>query len=178
MTETDIITIELTPEMVTEAKKVHQERLIHKQSDKTRLAITNHGVYGELGHMAVEQAFEELGLYYESTRTIRYNGGDPYDVKYENDTIDVKATHGVIDNWYYNKEFLVFQAQLDDPKIELVTHFCFVVVNPDLTEAYIFGIIDVNDFLHNSYPVKLKWDNQGIRANKLRPFRNYAFRVR
>jgi hypothetical protein len=42
-----------------------------------------------------------------STRKIRYNGGDPYDIKYENDTIDVKATHGVIDKWFYNKEFFI-----------------------------------------------------------------------
>lgn len=177
MNEEDIITIELTPEMVAEAKRVHQERLIHKQSDKTRLAISNHGVYGELGHMAVEAALENLEVPFESTRTIRYNGGDPYDIKYEYDTIDVKATHGVIDKWFYNKEFLVFQAQLDDEKIELVSHFCFVVVNPDLTEAYIFGIIDVPDFLKNSYPVQLKWPNKGIRARYLKPFRKYIYRV-
>jgi len=177
MNEEDIITIELTPEMVAEARRVHQERLIHKQSDKTRLAISNHGVYGELGHMAVEVALENLEVPFESTRTIRYHGGDPYDIKYENDTIDVKATHGIIDKWFYNKEFLVFQAQLDDPKIELVSHFCFVLVNPDLTEAYIFGIIDVPDFLKNSYPVQLKWPNQAIKSRFLKPFRKYIYRV-
>ena len=177
MNEDDIITIELTADMINEARKVHAERLIHKQSEKTRLAIDNHGVYGELGHMAVEEALDRMRLLYESTRKIRYNGGDPYDIKYENDTIDVKATHGVIDQWFYNKEFLVFQAQLDDPKSELVSHFVFVVVNPDLTEAYIFGIIDKYDFLEKCYPVKLKWENQGIRANKLKPLRRYIYRT-
>lgn len=162
--------------MVEEAYKEAEYLNKSKEGQKTRIVAEDHNVYGSLAHQAVEAAFEDAGLQYTSFRQEKYKRGDKYDIAYENDRIDVKGTHGVLNQWYYNKQFLVFQHQIDNPKFELTTHLTFVMVHPGKHTAYIFGIIERDEFMEKCEAVKIKYDNQGIRAYHLKPFRQYMFR--
>lgn len=146
---------------------------------KTRNATEERDIIGSLAHQAVEIAFERNNLYYESYRNKKrpLGEGDTTDILYEQDSIDVKGTRGEPGKWFYNKSFLVFQKQLDDPKIENITHFCFVLVKEDYSEGWIFGVISLSDFKKLSKPVTLMYENQEIRAFQLVPFNKYAFRV-
>ena len=177
-----IVRVDITEEMIAEAQAEQKWLDENKEGAKTRDAYHNKTLIGSLGHQAVEHTFENMDFAYTSTRKIKYKQGDTYDIQYENDYIDVKATHGKLDEkWFFNKEFLVFQAQLDDPKIDLITHFVFVLVDMDEREAYIFGAIHRSDFMSNSNEVKannyLKWDNRAIKAKQLKPFISYICRT-
>lgn len=178
MERESIVTIDLNDDMVREAEQMGAWLDKNKQGAKTRDAYQGKNVIGNLAHNAVEVAFNNHGLIYESTRLVQYKGGDKCDIIYEDDYIDVKGTHGKPDQWFYNKEFLVFQAELDDPKIEAITHFIFVVVDLPGMQAHIYGVIGREQFLSRSYPVRLKYDNQAIKSRQLTPFNNYIFRVR
>lgn len=174
----NIVTIDLNDDMIAEAEKMGAWLDKNKQGAKTRDDYKGKNVIGNLAHNAVEVAFDNHGLLYQSTRMVEYKRGDVLDIKYENDCIDVKGTHGKLDQWFFNKEFLIYKAELDDPKIEVITHFVFVVVDiPDM-KAHIYGTMKRDDFIEKSYPVKLNHDNQAIRARQLTPFNNYIFRLR
>lgn len=172
----DIITVPITQEMIMEAEE-EASFLKSKYGSNTRPVISERDIIGSLAHQAVEVFLDSQELAYKSYRKIKYQHGDNLDIEYENDKIDVKGTHGELDQWFYNKNFLVFQDQLDDPKINKLTHFVFVLVKPDFSEAYIFGIISIGDFLSKSKEVILKYKNQEIRAYQLRPFRKYIWRT-
>lgn len=177
LTLDDIIEIDITPEMVEEAREEHARLIKKNMSPKTRLVMDNHNVIGSLAHQAVEIALENMGVAYTSYRREIYVGGDKCDIEYDTDTIDVKGTHGILDKWFYNKDFLVFADQLKDEKIKEISHFLFTLVHKDLTTVWIFGIITVSEFLDRATPVRLKYDNLAIKARYLRPFRSYIFRV-
>lgn len=182
MEKLDIITIPITMEMMAEAEREEAERS-EKHGNSTRWTQRNNGdivrqdLVGSLAHQAVEIAFNNLGLGYESTRKIRYKKGDTYDVVYEEDYIDVKGTAKRFnENYFYNESFLIYQKQLDDPKIEQITHFCFVLIDFQESKAHIYGVITLRDFMKESQPKQLQYMNREIKAYKLKPFRKYAFR--
>jgi hypothetical protein len=176
MDKDNIITIDLTTDMIAEARK-DAEFLRSKMSWRTINLKDNRDIIGSLAHQAVEQAFENTEMYFESTRKLKYLHGDEYDIKYENDTIDIKGTAGTLDKWFYNKSFLVITKQLEKEKIEKISHFCFVVVEPDYTQAYIFGLMERHNFVNKSTNVSLKFENKMIRARELKPFRDYVYHV-
>lgn len=174
----DILTVDLDDDMIrtAEAEQVWLDE--HKQGAKTRNAYNDKDIVGSLAHQAVEVSFANYNVPFTSTRLERYDRGDTCDIVYEDDTLDVKGTHGKIDQWFYNKGFLVFQAQLDDPKTEAITHFVFVLVDRDAYKAHIFGVIRRTEFLDKSTPVTLKYENRRILARQLTPFSKYVYRIR
>lgn len=177
MTIKDIITFGIDETMIEEAKREQAERA-EKIGRGTRNAYEDRDLIGSLAHQGVEQTLDMWGLGYTSTRTERYEHGDWTDLVYDGNSIDVKGTHGTFnEKYYYNQGFLVFQSQLDNPKIEKISHFLFTQIEPDLSQGYIFGIIDRHTFLDKATPVTLKYDNMQIRAYQLKPFRNFIFRV-
>lgn len=153
------------------------ENLKVKYGRNTIDVIEDRDIIGSLAHMAVEKAFEAFQIDCFSTRREMYNGGDKFDIAFMDDRLDVKGTHGEFNQWFYRKQFLIFTNQLQKAKMSEMTHFCFVEVNPDFSEAYIYGVISKEDFLEKSEPVKLRYDNQGIRAYDLTPLRKYIFHV-
>lgn len=182
MTRSDINQVEISEEMLLEARQEAEWLRTSKVGQKTRNAAEDRDIIGSLAHQAVEKKLSELGLYYESTRKIKYETGDSFDIRYENDFLDVKGSKGIFnEKYFYNREFCIFQEQLDDPKIEKITHFCFVEISPFFDTAYIYGVISRGDFQEQAI-IKpqteiWKWASQGIRAYQLRPFFNYVFRT-
>lgn len=182
MTRQDINLVEISEEMLSEAKQEAAWLGNSKVGQKTRNAAEDRDIIGSLAHQAVEQKLSELGLYYESTRKVKYEKGDAFDILYENDFLDVKGSKGIFnEKYFYNREFCVFQEQLDDPKIETISHFCFVEISPFFDEAFIYGVVERNDFLERAISKpqteSWKWPSMGIRAYQLRPFLDYVFRT-
>ena len=175
MEKTDLITVEISQSMIEEAKK-EADFLKIRYGEKTRAAYEDRDLIGSLAHQVVEKKLQELELPFISHRTKKMVGDD-FDIYYEGDVIDVKGTHGELDQWFYNKEFLVFQKQLDDPKIEKINYFVFVMISKDLKTGWIFGAISVRDFLEKSRQVTLKYENRGIRAYQLKKFLDYVYRT-
>lgn len=176
MNLSDISSVPITPHMISEAE-AEMERRKSKWGATTRAAYELRDLVGSLAHQAVENKFDEFGFPYTSTRLEEYEKGDVLDIIYEDDTIDVKGTHGELNKQYfYNQEFLVFQQQLDSEKMLLISHLVFVQVGKN--DAYIFGAITVPEFREKCRPVKLKYENQGIRAYQLTPFSDYVLRLR
>lgn len=183
MERIDIVNIDISDFMRAEAEREY-EALKIKWGKKSHPTINKYGnqvrrdYIGSLAHQAVEHAFYNLNLPYYSTRKEMYQGGDSLDIQYEEDKIDVKGTEKEFnEKYFYNEQFLVFQHQLDNPKIELLTHFIFVTIDPDYQTARIYGAITLNDFLKESKEVNLMYKNKGIKAYQLTPFRKYVYRV-
>lgn len=178
MLREDIITIEIDNEMVLIARQEQEWLDINKQGAKTRDAYNDKNIVGSLAHQIVEIALENLRVPYKSFRTQQFKRGDTTDIIYENDYIDVKGTHGSLnEQYFFNQGFLVFKDQLTDSKIDNITHFLFVLIEADYRRGHIFGIIGKEDFLKEATPVTLKYENMQIRAFKLRPLRSYIFRA-
>jgi len=173
----DVLVEPITPEMMEEAKAI-AEKLKVSLGQKTRAATENRDIIGSLAHNAVENKLRSLGVTFESYRTKIGVTGDGGDILYDGDLIDVKGTHGKLDEkYFYNKSFLVFDKEL--PRIESIgiSHFVFVQVDIEEQKAYIYGAIRFDDFMENSVPVTLQWENHGIKAYQLKPFINYVYRT-
>jgi len=166
----------LTEQMFNEAK-VDAEHLKVSWGKKTRNATNDRDLIGSLAHQAVEQKFQEYNLPFESYRKVRYTSGDKGDILYDQDLIDVKGTHGELDMWWQAKNFLVFDKEMPSIESKGITHFVFVLVDLNIKEAYVFGAISLESFKNNSKEVRLKWDNHGVTARQLTPFRDYVFRT-
>lgn len=183
MEKLDLIIVDITMQMLEEAEKEENDRAI-KHGRSTRWTTRSNGevvrqdLVGSIAHQAVEIAFERLNLQFTSTRTVAYKGGDAFDIVYEEDFIDVKGTARKFnEKYFYNESFLVYQKQLDDPKIEKITHFCFVSVDFEGAKAYVFGVISLSEFMRKSTERQLQYMNREIKAYQLKPFRKYAFRT-
>lgn len=163
----DVIILNITPEMLEEAK-IETEELKSKWGYGTRVATANRDIIGSLAHQAVEIKLKEWGRPFESYRKVKYQGGDKGDLKYENDLIDIKGQKKV-----YNNQFLIFDSEMESIERKGITHFCFVEINYLENEAYIYGVIDIDDFKEKSIPVKLTWDNHAIPIRELKPFISY-----
>lgn len=175
----DIAHYKISDQMVEDALK---DQAFHNQvsvGQKTRADYDERDLIGSLGHQVVEQYF--LGnttppLLATSYRTERRTRGDDMDISFAGDCIDVKSTHGSLDEQYfYNKGFLVYDDQLKDPKFKIITHFIFVLIDLKLHIGYIHGIIEKSRFMALCRPVQLKHNNQEIRAFHLTPLHAYIY---
>lgn len=152
------------------------------QGKKTHDLSRTKNVTGFLGHLAVEKQFVDLGVWVESTREVKFAGGDTYDLKYENDFLDVK-THkrDFDDKWFFNEKMLVF----DTHEHKQETHFVFVRVTPDFERAYIFGVMAYDDFINTSQPgvmpprgrVTTPTNYHWVYSRDLRPITKYIMRI-
>lgn len=173
----DIVKIEITPEMIAEAE-AEQEWLNSNKTFNSVIIKSNHNLVGSLAHQIVEKAFEYYRLPFTSTRKEQLLGGDKYDIKYDNDLLDVKGHEGTInEKYFYNQQFLIFQHQIDNSKFQDTTHIVFCLIEHGYECGYIFGVIETFDFLEKCYPVKLTYENQAIKSRQLRGFRAYCFRT-
>lgn len=179
MNREEILTVDFDATDVTEA--VEAARFFDQNKHANRVDLKDdRDVIGALGHLAVETCFANAGVPYHSTRSEKYKkGGDKYDLLYADDFIDIKSTveRGGIHRFYYNVPFLVLQSQLDNPKTDLITHFCFVTVEPDYRRAHVYGVISRLQFLEHGTPRILKYENMEIRSHQLTPLRKYIFKV-
>lgn len=175
MDKNQILHVNITLDMIEEARK-DSEWLNTKVGKSTRYVYEDYNIIGSLAHQIVEKKFDEMELGYESTRKIKYRGGDKYDIKYENDKLDIKGTHGKLDQYYYNKTFLIFEKQLEDED-KLPDYFVFCLISPDMDEGWIFGVINAHDFLSKAETVTLKYTNKAIKARELKGFTNYVYRT-
>lgn len=176
MNLSDVLKVQITDEMIENAK-LDATHLKSSIGQKTRAATEDRDIIGSLAHQAVENKFLEMGRPFTSTRCVRLNTGDDGDIYYDQDKIDVKGTHGNLDErYFYNKQFLVFDKELPAIEQKGITHFVFVLVDLPNREAYIFGAIDYNDFTEKSVPVTLQWENHAIKAFQLKPFISYVNR--
>lgn len=174
----NILAVDITSDMLKEAESEAGWLREHKIGATTRAAKDSRDIIGSLAHQIVESKFDELGLVYRSTRKEQYSRGDTLDIEYEGDKIDVKGTEGEVnEQYFYNEQFLVFTRQIDDQKFNVLTHLIFCKIARDRSQGWIYGVIDVPKFLRESYPVKLTWDNQAVRARQLRPFLSYVWRA-
>lgn len=138
-------------------------------------------VTGYLGHLAVEVYIRDMGFYCESTRTEKYRRGDQYDIKYDDDLLDVKAHRGELTQWFFNEKMLIFDHHMRKAE----THYAFVMVHPEWYEAYIFGVINASDFWDKAQCGALPpRGNVGretpyhfVLSRELRPIRNYVTRT-
>ena len=159
--------------MISEAKR-DAESLKSSIGQKTRAATEDRDIIGSLAHQAVEVKLIEMGRPFTSTRTIHKTAGDEGDIFYDQDNIDVKGTHGSLqEQYFYNQQFLVFDSEIPAIESKGITHFVFVLVDVPKREAYIFGAISYYDFQEKSQPVTLKWENHGVKSRELTPFINY-----
>ncbi len=173
----DIYRIKITKQMIKEAQ-IDADFLKVKIGHKTRSDNSKRDIIGSLAHQAVEIAFQELNLPFQSSRKIKTIGGDNGDIFYDNNLIDVKGTaSGKFDKWFYNKSFLVYTKEIDDIKSKGITDFIFVYLDREQMEAMIFGVISFNDFMELSKPLKLNNDNLEIKAYQLTPFTKYIYRI-
>lgn len=183
MTIDDIYTIDLTDDMILEARAEQEWLDKNKQGEKTRNVISDKNIIGSLAHQAVELAFQTSGYDFESTRKIKYKQGDTCDISYLGDSLDVKGTRGKLnEKWFYNRGFLVFQAQVDDPKFEEITHLLFAEVDLDGMQVNIYGVIERQEFLRKSRLIKagesrLQYNNWEIKARQLTPLKKYIYKT-
>lgn len=176
----DLAKIEITEEMIAEAR---DDQGFHNRVSvgaKTRADYDERDLVGSLGHQIVEQYFEFHKLptdrYKSFRKERRIDRGDDMDIFFNDDAIDVKATHGTLDEQYFfNKGFLVYDAQLKDPKFELISHFIFVQVDLQHKVGHIYGIVLKDTFLNKAKPVQLKHANHEIKAYQLVPLHVYFY---
>lgn len=179
MNITDISKHRITDQMIEDAKKDQAFHNAVSVGQKTRADYDQRDLIGSLGHQIVEQYFQSNTtppLTATSYRTERRTTGDDMDISFAGDCIDVKSTHGSLDEQYfYNKSFLVYDEQLKDPKFKVITHFIFVLVDMQLRIGYVYGIIDKSRFMQLCTPIQLKHANQQIRAFQLTPLHAYLY---
>ena len=82
MDRTDIITVEITPEMYKEARE-DKEMLSKKIGLGTRPAIENRDLIGSIAHQVVEDRLIEMGIPFHSSRKEIFVGGDKGDIELE-----------------------------------------------------------------------------------------------
>lgn len=179
----DIAKIQITGEMEAEARADQQFHTSVSVGQKTRADYDERDFIGSLGHQIVEKyiiSTAHISDRYKSFRTERrIDRGDDMDIFFNDDAIDVKATHGALDEmYYYNKGFLVYDKQLKDPKYRVISHFVFTQIDIKLHIGYIYGIIDKARFMEHCKPVQLNNLNQEIRAYRLTPLHAYLYHKR
>lgn len=173
----DILKVVITPEMVQEARE-DQEWLNTSKGGEETTTKSNHNIIGSLAHQIVEIKLREYKVPFITTRREKYCKGDDFDIKYENDLLDIKGHEGFLnEKYFYNQELLVFQRQIDDPKFKKITYLVFCLIDPGYEVGYILGVIHTADFEDKSYPVKLRFDNQAIKSRDLKPFSDYVWRI-
>lgn len=183
----DLTCIDINEEMVIEARRIARLRAIN-EGGKTRAAFGDRELgdtIGDLAEQVVAIKLQSAGLAFKAYRESGEKAfGDPCDIEYDGDKIDVKGTRrgGLHDEYFYSKEFLVFADQVKDIEKKNISHYCFVYVSPELDHACIYGVISTTKFSQVCYPVKLKYDNYGIKAWELlkygQRFVDYIYRNR
>lgn len=179
MNITDIAQYKITDEMIAYARADQAFHNTVSVGQKTRADYDERDLIGSLGHQIVEQFFltnTSSQMKATSYRTERRTTGDDMDISFAGDCIDVKSTHGsLVEQFFYNKSFLVYDDQLKDPKFKIITHFIFVLIDLKLHIGYIHGIIEKPRFMALCRPVQLKHNNQEIRAFHLTPLHAYIY---
>lgn len=181
----DILAVEIPQFILLEAEKNAQFMQSKRQSPKYRLLTKEHNKIGFVGHWAVEQVLDRWRIPYETTREEKYSGGDLYDLKIDESRIDVKTSMLGWYNpkYYYNKDFYVLKAQMDDEKSEYVDYYIFVHLERDWSYARIFGVASKQQILDCPIigpcetPMRLVYENYRIFSRELKPLAKYIFHV-
>lgn len=173
MRKSDAIHRPIDEGMVSEAKKARDRYGKHGLAS-TRLATESNNVVGDLAHQVAENFLEEIDYPHERTRTIQYEQGDPYDLKFDGETWDVKGTMLPLDHFY------VFDKELKALKYkDSVDNFLFIQISRDYTKAQIFGYISVDKFREHSrsFPrgsgTGFKYNNWGIPLYRVKSFKSW-----
>lgn len=176
----DIEVVEFDTSEITAAYEWQRFMDAKNQGKKTKNLSNTKNVTGYLCHLAVEKLFERAELSFYTTRTQKYQGGDPYDIQYENDYIDVKGRKKPFSNEYFFHERMTVWDWHEE-KSE--TYFAFAQVEPDFQTAYVYGIISNEAFKTIAQP-KSFVDKNGVTrdyhyvwSRDLTPMRQYIFRV-
>lgn len=173
----DIVDIAFTEQEIMEAHEWARYMDAKNDGMKTKDMSPTKNVTGYLGHLALEKYLDAHGFAYETTRTDKMNGGDKYNVAFGDDFIDVKShRHKPNPTWMHRDRVVVF----DHHQHKMETHFCFVIVTPDFTQAYIYGIINVDRFAEISRADELHisektYPYHWVTVSELKPIRKYIY---
>lgn len=177
----DIVTVSIDNKMYEEAEN-EANFLRTKIGKNTRPATNKRDIIGSLAHQAVEKAIDTTSISYTSYRTTKYERCDSCDIICNEQAIDVKGTKGQPHaKYFYREQFLVFANQVESTKFDLLDQLCFVQVDLDNMDAYIYGFISTHDFKEKAEIIGpndfLRWKNYGIRARFLTPFHKFIYRA-
>jgi len=172
----DIISVDFSQSDIDASREWQTFMDVKNDGAKTDNLNPNKNMYGYLGHLAVEMVLSSQGVDFQSTRIVKYKQGDEYDLAIVNDRIDVKAHPRELDpKWFFNENLLVLEIDVEKyKKTGELTHFCFVRVKPDMTEGYVFGMIEWSRFLELAEPVTYKAPSYQIKSRQLTPILKYA----
>jgi hypothetical protein len=178
--ENDVIRLSFTEGQVSEAYQWAEYSDIKNDGQNTVNLSNTKNVTGFLGHLAVEQYIADLGLEHVSTLREKYHGGDPFDIQYEDDFLEIKSHRKTYSpEYFYNQTMLVF----DHHQVKQESHYVFTYVEPDWTGAHIYGIIEADDFWDQSEAAILN-SRSGqeipyhfVKSRHLRPFRDYLLHL-
>lgn len=175
-TSDKIVVVDITEQMLAEARQDSTYLQNTSVGQKTRPVTTDRDIVGSLAHQCVEDYFLNQNVPFQSTRTERLTTGDQTDIIYEDDYIDVKGHKCKFDSkWSHNQKFLIFDKQLEDLDSKPITHYCFVTIEPDYSRGYIFGVISTREFIEKSTPIRLQYDNHQILSRQLKNMSNYVW---
>lgn len=173
MEVSDILKVEITDLMIAEANEEAEWLRVNKFGNKTRNLAEDRDLIGSLAHQCVEIKLTEMGRPFESTRKIKEKKGDKFDVKVNGDFVDVKGSHGTLDNWFFNRKFMCTNENLASMEGKEITHFCFVVIDLAEKMGYIFGVIETETFLEKARPITVKCPSHFVFSRELTPFISY-----
>jgi hypothetical protein len=178
----DIVSVGFDNQDRLEADQWQQYMDAKNQGSKTVNFSKNKNKSGFLGHLAVERAIERLNLPYTSSRTQKFLHGDPYDIAFEDDFIEVKSLVGDFsEQYFFNKKLFVF----DHHQRKGETHYCWVEVDRDFIGAHIYGVMTAEWFYQIAQPGVAQANRLTNRAlpyhyiisRELRPLNKYLLHV-
>jgi hypothetical protein len=160
--------------MRTEARTA-SARYNKNNRPSTRLDTKDNNYIGDLAHIAVETYLNRLGIPYLSTRLEQYDEthGDAMDLELLGHRIDIKGTKLPEDH------FFIYAKNIHNPS-KLITHYLFVQINRDETQAHLYGFISKSDFMVKSrfFPkgtgYHFNHDNYGIMLWNLPDFKTWV----
>ncbi len=184
ITVEDIITIDI-PEKVLQAAKDLNLFAGKEKSLKYRPLRPDHDEIGLIGHWAVEVVLHRWRIPFVTTRKIRYQGGDEWDLEILEKYTDVKSSTigNYNERYYYNQDFYILKDWTDDPKSDLIDDYIFVHLNRDITIARLFGVLPRQELLQcpvvgpQDRPIKLLFQNYQVKSRQLISFYKYIYRT-
>lgn len=174
MKKSDIVRVGFTVREIQEAREWQEYMDAKNQGAKTINLSKNKNMAGYLGHLAVEKALFYNGFTdFSTSRRMKFDKGDAYDIYYDGDFLDVKAiNHNTAGENLDAMESWVW----DWHEHKQETHFVFTRIDKDWKTGYIVGVMKQEEFWVVSEESKYIAPHHFVRLPQLQKFTNYIMR--
>lgn len=173
----DIVEIEITDSMLAQAKAEKKFYDENKQGEQTVNLRADHDIVGSLAHQAVEQVFDFSPYTYQSSRQIKFKGGDKCDMIYGERIIDVKHAYGRFNpQYFYNHNCGITKKEWDSRLVSgEIDTFIFVNVDLEAGRCYVLGVITKDDFDNLKEPFNKGVDGYQVKSRQLTSIHKFIY---